>query len=557
MTRIQGGAIERIYEAIVVYSGGWCDEESLRRGDEILSIAAGMLEKYNSLGAMRQCQAVQWMVGRWVEYCGGKERYMGLYLGNLNRLLVSLYLDGGDSKIFVQAVVKLIAVAWIATERYDVGLGVETFVNETISSLLDIREEFPKWKSKGESFSFCNFPFILSTTFKCDLLKIESLVQMRHELQDAFFRGMFGGLQMPYLVIEVRREHIIRDAMIQLDRIKTQDLKKQLRIQFVQEEGVDEGGLQKEFFQLAIREILHPKYGMFILNEETENYWFHPSQYSGSGDPDLVAMHEYRLIGKLIGLAIYNNIILDLRFPNVIFKRLLGVKVGLEDLGEVDPILYKGLKRLLDMDEDEDIENIYQRMFVIDQCYLGHHLVHELVPGGRNIPLTAKNRGEYVALLVEYYLYSSINLAMMALEEGFREVCIDTALHLFHPEEFEALVCGRSLLDMASLKACTSYDGGYHQSSGIVTFFWDIVLGEMTMEDQRQLLFFVTGSIRMPVGGPHRLHFVIMRQGSDSELLPTAHTCYNILLLPEYSSKEKLRTKLKIALQNAEGFGMI
>lgn len=72
---------------------------------------------------------------------------------------------------------------------------------------------------------------------------------------------MFGGLQMPYLVIEIRREHIIRDAMIQLDRIKPKDLKKQLRVQFVNEEGVDEGGLQKEFFQLAIREIFHPKYG--------------------------------------------------------------------------------------------------------------------------------------------------------------------------------------------------------------------------------------------------------------------------------------------------------
>jgi hypothetical protein len=38
--------------------------------------------------------------------------------------------------------------------------------------------------------------------------------------------------------------------------------------------------------------------------------------------------------------------------------------------------------------------------------------------------------------------------------------------------------------------------------------------------------------------------------------LPTAHTCFNHLLLPEYSSKEKLERMLLMALDNAEGFGL-
>jgi ubiquitin-protein ligase E3 A len=48
---------------------------------------------------------------------------------------------------------------------------------------------------------------------------------------------------------------------LQLETKSTQDLKKQLRVQFVGEEGIDEGGVQKEFFQLIVRELFDPGYG--------------------------------------------------------------------------------------------------------------------------------------------------------------------------------------------------------------------------------------------------------------------------------------------------------
>jgi ubiquitin-protein ligase E3 A len=71
------------------------------------------------------------------------------------------------------------------------------------------------------------------------------------------------------------------------------------------------------------------------------------------------------------------------------------------------------------------------------------------------------------------------------------------------------------------------------------------------------LLFFATGSDRAPIGGLSKLGLVITRQGPDSEKLPTAHTCFNHLILPEYSTKEKLKEKLKKAINNAEGFGLL
>lgn len=61
----------------------------------------------------------------------------------------------------------------------------------------------------------------------------------------------------------------------------------------------------------------------------------------------------------------------------------------------------------------------------------------------------------------------------------------------------------------------------------------------------------------MPVGGLSRLKMVIARHGPDSDRLPIAHTCYNVLLLPDYSTIEKLQDRLLKAINYSKGFGML
>lgn len=50
-------------------------------------------------------------------------------------------------------------------------------------------------------FSFCDYPFLLNPAIKADVLKVESVFQMRHELQDAFFRALFQGIFPFYWLI--------------------------------------------------------------------------------------------------------------------------------------------------------------------------------------------------------------------------------------------------------------------------------------------------------------------------------------------------------------------
>eukprot|EP01135_Chromosphaera_perkinsii_P003479 Nk52_evm5s245 gene=Nk52_evmTU5s245 len=426
-------------------------------------------------------------------------------------------------------------------------ISYQEFHNDAINEQIELKEDYPLWKT-GDGFSFCNYPFILDTATKGSVLRVENQVKQRQELQEAFFRSIFGGPHNPYLTLKVRRNYIIQDALAQISRKSenSSELKKQLRVQFVGEEGVDEGGVQKEFFQLIVREIFDPKYGMFTLDEDTRMYWFNPTS--------LETEEEYELIGLIIGLAIYNSVILDLHFPMVVYKMLLGMKGALDDLKESHPSLGRGLQQLLDF--DGDIKETFHQTFQVDYEHFGDCRTYELKPAGSSIFVDQANKKEYVDLYVDYIYRVSIEKQFHAFRTGFEKVTANSALSLFLYEELELLVCGSSCLDFEDLEKVTKYDGGFKEDTPVIKFFWEVV-HELTDDQKKKLLFFATGSDRVPIGGLSKLSFVITKNGPDSDRLPTAHTCFNVLLLCEYSNKAKLKERLLTAIQNAEGFGMI
>ena len=70
-----------------------------------------------------------------------------------------------------------------------------------------------------------------------------------------------------YLVLEIRRESILTDALNQLWRRQKRELQRPLKVRMGMdegEEGVDHGGVQQEFFRIALGEALNPDYGKFL-----------------------------------------------------------------------------------------------------------------------------------------------------------------------------------------------------------------------------------------------------------------------------------------------------
>lgn len=43
----------------------------------------------------------------------------------------------------------------------------------------------------------------------------------------------------------------------------------------------------------------------------------------------------------------------------------------------------------------------------------------------------------------------------------------------------------------------------------------------------------------------------------DERFLPVAHTCFNLLDLPRYKTKERLKYKLHQAIQQTQGFSLV
>jgi hypothetical protein len=204
-------------------------------------------------------------------------------------------------------------------------------------------------------------------------------------------------------------------------------------------------------------------------------------------------------------------------------------------------------------------------------------VTEELKPGGSDINVTNANREEYVQLYLQHTLVDRVrpsyegmkssfsssmhtNLVFFAttwcaaFKRGFYKVCDCEVLDWFNANELELLICGSPTLDFQSLQQGGRYDG-YESSDRIIQEFWEVV-HELSLEEQAKLLGFATGSARSPIGGLAELRMIVTKS-TNTEQLPTSHTCFNQLILPEYASKEVLKEKILIAITYATGFGLL
>jgi ubiquitin-protein ligase E3 A len=207
---------------------------------------------------------------------------------------------------------------------------------------------------------------------------------------------------------------------------------------------------------------------------------------------------------------------------------------------------------------DGDVSDIFLRSFEISYEVYGKVKTFPLVDGGSDIPVTNANRKEYVDLYIQHYCNVSIKRQFSAFKRGFYKVCGGKALRMCKAEELELLLVGQQTTeyDFNQLEDGCRYED-FTTDSPIIQWFWKIVHQDLSFEQRKKLLTFVTASDRVPLKGLGVLTFVIQRNGPDTDRLPTALTCFGRLLLPEYSSYEKLKDRIVNAIENATGFGLL
>ena len=292
------------------------------------------------------------------------------------------------------------------------------------------------------------------------MLAIESDIQ-QHDAraingsEDFFTRLLQGESLSPYCSMEVHREKLIEDVLNILSN-KNLNYKKRLKISFIGEQGVDAGGVTKEFFQLIIRQIFDPAYSMFNYNMETRTYWFNPDTF----EPRI----KFELVGFIIGLALYNTVILDVHFPLVLYKKLLGMDWTFDDLVDFSPSIANSLEYILNYNED-DLQDVLSCTFSVDVESYGKHETVELVPDGASILVTQANKQEYVRRYMEWMFDKSIGPLFESFKKGFYKLYSGEFTTNCDPEELQLMICGSPVLDFHELEKVTDYDGGYNKDS--------------------------------------------------------------------------------------------
>uniref|UniRef100_A0A8D2ZY28 HECT and RLD domain containing E3 ubiquitin protein ligase 3 n=1 Tax=Scophthalmus maximus TaxID=52904 RepID=A0A8D2ZY28_SCOMX len=431
-----------------------------------------------------------------------------------------------------------------------------------ITSLVDIQEDYLKWfLSKAEIVSsdfppvnLCAYPFILNAQAKTTMLQTDAELQMQMAVSGANLHNVFMLLTLephlarnPYLVLHVRRDHLVSDTLRELTMYSDVDLKKPLKVIFDGEEAVDAGGVTKEFFLLLLKELMDPVYGMFTHYKESNLLWF--------SDKCFVEQNWFHLIGIICGLAIYNSTVVDLHFPLILYKKLLDVPATLEDFKELSPTEARSLQQLLDY-EGGDVEETFLLNFAITRENYGMTEVKELIPGGESVSVDRNNRKEFVEAYLRYVFSDSVSEQYSAFSSGFLKVCGGEILSLFQPSELMAMVVGNNNYNWEEMEKNTVYKGEYTATHPTVRLFWE-VFHEFPLEKKKQFLLFLTGSDRIPIHGMESLRIIIQSTTAEEHYLPVAHTCYNLLDMPRYQTKEILHRRLTRAVEQYEGFSLV
>ncbi|TGJ88010.1 hypothetical protein E0Z10_g783 [Xylaria hypoxylon] len=410
-------------------------------------------------------------------------------------------------------------------------------------------------------------------------LRIRMITEPGSLVTDAHQRSALDDLlrtpASKFLILNIRRDEILSDAFDQLWRREERELMRPLKIHLGEdngEEGYDYGGVQQEFFRLAISQALDPDYGAFTIDDRTRMTWFQPGS--------LLPEWKFELIGLLVSLAVYNGLTLPVTFPKALYHKILNEPViELHHIADGWPEHANGLTKLLEWNENDGaVEDIFVLTYEFSTTMLGQPVSRQMDPSRREswpqpsvhpnaeplskdnpadaLSVTGDNRSAYVSDYIRYLTDVSVASQFEAFARGFRTCLHPKSLTLLTPSLLQSVVEGTQEIDIAELRRVTRYSG-WDANHRTIRDFWSVVK-KFDDRMRRKLLEFVTSSDRLPVGGAGNIQFVIQKNGEEegeSARLPTAYTCYGHLLLPEYRDKEVLRERLSMAVENAEGFG--
>jgi len=354
------------------------------------------------------------------------------------------------------------------------------------------------------------------------------------------------------------------------------------------DEGEDQGGLRRQWLDRASRHFIASD--LFMVPSEDAAHLAGvpglPTERMGRGQifvpqPESVCRcvqddweEQFELFGCVLGFAILYKETLPVHFGHNFLRSVFGLKTDAQDLlpllENVDKMLHTKLKHILDggyKELGETLEEVLEqsrlpRVFAVSESKnpeLTNPIL--LTENGDQIPVTEERKEEFVQLFLDRVLVSGLARQVECFRRGLLRVVplevVQRIAELMSVKEIELMVCGADEVDVSDWEKHTQYENGYTNESQPVRWFWETVQS-MSQPARAALLSFATGSSQVPSGGFRFLQpelFTIQRVAAIDRC-PEAHTCANMVDLPEYTSREELQRRLRFAIEETgDAFG--
>jgi hypothetical protein len=331
-------------------------------------------------------------------------------------------------------------------------------------------------------------------------------------------------------IISVDRSRIIDSTFLHLGSEEA-DFRKNVKITFEGEDGVDAGGLFKDWVTRFATDLIVKDDYLFKLDAETNQVKITQRELKTIED-----VQRLMSIGKFLGIvARRDQATAPISLPLVYYSKLLD-----------KPLMWDSLS-----EEEKHRTNFHATMRMPSNLW-GDEILE--------VVWTLENRLELVNRAINF-LSEDEMVKIGHVKWGLEEVLSEDVMNLLSPQDLQAMIEGDSEIDPADLlhnkELTTSSISHQKKYTDTVTWFERLIGEEMDQEDLKKLVQFVTGLARPPLGGFSKLNpkFTLNIYDGPASKLPTAHTCSNTIDIPLYESEEMFVAKLYLAINSDPGMG--
>ena len=320
-------------------------------------------------------------------------------------------------------------------------------------------------------------------------------------------------------------------------------------INYVNERGVDAGGLMRDFASELIKDINEPRIGLFVQTPNGKN---HEGKYQDciipSPSPVISRSNSlYQTIGAFIAIGIRSGMKQpDLLFPPLFWNFIITGNLRIEDIYDIDKS-YKTttsnmLKAANEMTEEEFVNSMSSVSILNirgDQITLDRRSASTL----RN--LSRSNCERFIAMCNQSRL-NELSIPLQKIRIGFWENLNFDPPPFATPSLIEYLACGERIISVNDFRRVTHFVA----ISLTQRRYFEEMIHRMTNDERKKLLHFATGLNSITNRG-----LIVDPYGSRIDgSLPTASTCFFTLHLPSFSSAERMYRAFLIAINETGTF---